>query len=163
MLTLKESALVLAKINAHHGNMPLDRLTVQTFHEEIRPDASLAECMEAVRRWHAAYSGDRWMGSGDLNAEITRMRNATKPSEAQIGRETEALGLAEDQAWTYRRQRMLGHAPDEARRIAAAADPLALPPAEPRRRREGTGFIGSRQPATASRMGLADVIGRSER
>ena len=26
MLTLKESALVMAKINAHHGNAPLDQL-----------------------------------------------------------------------------------------------------------------------------------------
>lgn len=33
MLKPKEAALVLAKINAHHGNMQLDRLSVQTFHK----------------------------------------------------------------------------------------------------------------------------------
>lgn len=160
MLTIKESALVLAKINAHHGNMQLDQLTVQTFHEELRPDATVGECFEAVRRWYAANSQGRWMGSGDVNAEIGRMRNERKPSEAQIGREAEALGLDTDQAWAYRRQRMLGRGESEARQLAVASQPLALPPAKPKRHRSGMGFIGSRQPAGAGTIGLEAIIGR---
>lgn len=128
MLTNAETALLCAKINAHHGNAALDPLVVQTMQEEIRPDATLRECCEAVRRWYAANTTGRWMRSGDLNAEIRRMRNERKPSEAQIAAETERLGLSEDQAWDYRRQRMLGRQPDEARLIAVNSRPLFIEP-----------------------------------
>lgn len=163
MLTLKESALVMAKINAHHGNAPLDQLSLTAFHEEIRTDTTIGECMEAVRRFYAANPGDRWMKAGDLNRQIRAMRNETKPSEAQIARETERLDLDADAAWQYRRLRMLGRSPDEAARTALTGrNPLFLePPSEtdpaptPKRRH----FIGHRGPSPAGGAPLASIVG----
>lgn len=163
MLTLKESALVMAKINAHHGNAPLDQLSLTAFHEEIRADTTIGECMEAVRRFYAANPGDRWMKAGDLNRQIRAMRNETKPSEAQIARETERLDLDADAAWQYRRLRMLGRSPDEAARTALTGrNPLFLePPSEtdpaptPKRRH----FIGHRGPSPAGAAPLASIVG----
>lgn len=163
MLTLKESALVMAKINAHHGNAPLDQLSLTAFHEEIRTDTTIGECMEAVRRFYAANPGDRWMKAGDLNRQIRAMRNETKPSEAQIARETERLDLDADAAWQYRRLRMLGRTPDEAAHTALTGrNPLFLePPSEidpaptPKRRH----FIGHRGPSPAGAAPLASIVG----
>lgn len=163
MLTLKESALVMAKINAHHGNAPLDQLSLTAFHEEIRTDTTIGECMEAVRRFYAANPGDRWMKAGDLNRQIRAMRNETKPSEAQIARETERLDLDADAAWQYRRLRMLGRSPDEAAHTALIGrNPLFLePPSEtdpaptPKRRH----FIGHRGPSPAGAAPLASIVG----
>lgn len=170
MLTLKESALVMAKINAHHGNAPLDQLSLTAFHEEIRTDTTIGECMETVRRFYAANpgdrwmkAGDRWMKAGDLNRQIRAMRNETKPSEAQIARETERLDLDADAAWQYRRLRMLGRSPDEAARTALTGrNPLFLePPSEtdpaptPKRRH----FIGHRGPSPAGAAPLASIVG----
>ena len=163
MLTLKESALVMAKINAHHGNAPLDQLSLTAFHEEIRTDTTIGECMEAVRRFYAANPGDRWMKAGDLNRQIRAMRNESKPSEAQIARETERLDLDADAAWQYRRLRMLGRTPDEAARTALTGrNPLFLePPSEtdpaptPKRRH----FIGHRGSSPAGAAPLASIVG----
>lgn len=140
MLNLQESTLVLAKIRVHHGNAPITDLEARTFHEELY-EMTLQEALEAVRRFYADNSTGRWCGSGDINGIVRRMRNGAKLSEAQIGRECERLGLVGDQAWLYRRQRMMGRSSDESRRVALAArDPLRLPPAKPKRRREGGGF-----------------------
>lgn len=140
MLNLQESTLVLAKIRVHHGNAPITDLEARTFHEELY-EMTLQEALEAVRRFYADNSTGRWCGSGDINGIVRKLRNGAKPSEAQIGRECERLGLVEDQAWLYRRQRMMGRSPDESRQVALAArDPLRLPPAKPKRRREGGGF-----------------------
>lgn len=140
MLNLQESTLVLAKIRVHHGNAPITDLEARTFHEELY-EMTLQEALEAVRRFYADNSTGRWCGSGDINAIVRKLRNGAKPSEWQIGRECERLGLVEDQAWLYRRQRMMGRSPDESRRVALTArDPLRLPPAKPKRRREGGGF-----------------------
>ena len=83
MLKPKEAALVLAKINAHHGNMQLDRLSVQTFHEELRPDATLTECMEAVRRAMT----DR---AGAVPATLTRRSGACATSRSRVRRRSNA-------------------------------------------------------------------------
>lgn len=140
MLNLQESTLVLAKIRVHHGNAPITDLEARTFHEELY-EMTLQEALEAVRRFYADNSTGRWCGSGDINGIVRKLRNGAKPSEWQIGRECERLGLVEDQAWLYRRQRMMGRSSDESRRVALAArDPLRLPPAKPKRRREGGGF-----------------------
>lgn len=131
MLKPKEAALVLAKINAHHGNMQLDRLSVQTFHEELRPDATLQECMEAVRRFYAQHAGDCWCRAGDVNAEIRRMRAESKPSEAQIEKEASELGVdsgGADAVWAYRRMRLKGMEPNRAARTALTTrSPLVHP------------------------------------
>ena len=90
MLTLKESTLVLAKIRVHHGNAAITDLEARTFHEELRADMTLGEALEAVKRFYSDNSTGRWCGSGDVNAIVRRMRNESKPSEAQIARECEA-------------------------------------------------------------------------
>lgn len=152
MLTLKESTLVLAKIRVHHGNAAITDLEARTFHEELRADMTLGEALEAVRRFYADNSTGRWCGSGDLNAMVRRMRNESKPSEAQIGRECERLGLSEDAAWMYRRQRVLGNGPEQARQAALTQrNPLELTAAKPKRRSTVRHFAG------ASRLGAASL------
>jgi len=150
MLTLKESTLVLAKIRVHHGNAAITDLEACTFHEELRADMTLGEALEAVKRFYADNSTGRWCGSGDINAIVRRMRNESKPSEAQIGSECERLGLSEDEAWMYRRQRMLGNGPEQAQRQALSMrNPLELPAAQPKKRSTVSRFAG------ASRRGMA--------
>lgn len=159
MLKPKEAALVLAKINAHHGNMQLDRLSVQTFHEELRPDATIAECMEAVRRFYAGHDGSCWCRAGDVNAEIRRMRNESKPSEAQIEREMISLGVdsgGADAAWMYRRMRFKGIEPDRAARIALTTrSPLFIQPPSP-----NTQERRSKRPERAFAGDLHGIIGK---
>lgn len=135
MLTLKESTLVLAKIRVHHGNAAITDLEARTFHEELRADMTLGEALEAVKRFYADNSTGCWCGSGDVNAIVRRMRNESKPSEAQIARECEARGLSADEAWMYRRQRMLGNGPEQAQQQALTMrNPLELPAAQPKSR-----------------------------
>ena len=122
MLSKGEAAALLSLINAHHGNAQWDDVQLDAFHSELRSDITAAEAREAVRRFYADNSTGRWCGSGDINGIVRKLRNDTKPSEAQIGRECERLGLV-------------------SRRVALTArDPLRLPPAKPKRRREGGGF-----------------------
>lgn len=159
MLKPKEAALVLAKINAHHGNMQLDRLSVQTFHEELRPDATLQECMEAVRRFYSQHAGDCWCRAGDVNAEIRRMRAESKPSEAQIEKEMVELGVdsgGADAVWAYRRMRLKGMEPNRAARTALTTrSPLFIqPPASNTQERR------SRRPERAFAGDLHDIIGK---
>ena len=113
MLSKGEAAALLSLINAHHGNAQWDDVQLDAFHSELRSDITAAEAREAVRRFYAVNSTGRWCGSGDINGIVRKLRNGAKPSEAQIGRECERLGLVEDQAWLYRRQRMMGRSPDE--------------------------------------------------
>lgn len=158
MLKPKEAALVLAKINAHHGNMQLDRLSVQTFHEELRPDATLQECMEAVRRFYSQHASDCWCRAGDVNAEIRRMRAESKPSEAQIEKEMIDLGVdsgGSDAVWAYRRMRLKGMEPNRAARTALTTrSPLFIQPPAP-----NTQERRSRRPERAF-AGDHDIIGK---
>ncbi|NMM98115.1 hypothetical protein [Bifidobacterium olomucense] len=152
MLSKGEAAAVLSIIMGHHGNAQWNDLQLESFWSELLPNMTQQEALEAVRRFYRANDSGRWCGSGDVNAMVRRIRNERKPSEAQIGRECEAQGLTGDAAWLYRRQRMLGRQPDDASRIVAGSrDPLQLPPAKSRKRREGGGFIGG--------LGLGDVLG----
>lgn len=152
MLTLKESTLVLAKIRVHHGNAAITDLEARTFHEELRADMTLGEALEAVKRFYAANDSGRWCGSGDVNAIVRRMRNESKPSEAQIGRESERLGLDDDQSWMYRRQRMLGNGQDQARQQSLSTrNPLELAATKPRKRSMAAHSTG------ASRLGMASL------
>lgn len=157
MLTLKESTLVLAKIRVHHGNAAITDLEARTFHEELRADMTLGEALEAVKRFYADNDSGRWCGSGDVNAIVRRMRSESKPSEAQIGRECERLGLVEDQAWLYRRQRMLGNGPDQAQQQALTMrNPFELPAAQPKSRSTASRFAGASRPGMAS---LGSMLG----
>jgi len=127
MLSKGEAAAILSLINSHHGNAQWDDIQLEAFHSELRADMTQAEAREAVRRFYAADHEGRWCGSGDINAIVRRMRNEAKPSEAQIGRECETRRLTPEQAWAYRRQRMLGDSPSEASRsIRQGRSPLAI-------------------------------------
>mgnify|MGYP000597512983 CR=1 FL=1 len=109
MLTLKESTLVLAKIRVHHGNAAITDLEARTFHEELRAD------MTAGR----GLGGGEALLLGQQHGSLVRFRRCERhraqdaqrveASEAQIARECEARGLSADEAWMYRRQRMLGN------------------------------------------------------
>lgn len=153
-LSQGEAAALLSLIMGHHGNAQWDDMQLRAFHAELLPSLTVAEAQEAVRRFYASNASGRWMGSGDVNAIVRMMRGERKPSEAQIAREAENARLNEDQAWLYRRQRMRGVSPSEAAKIALEApNPLALPPAKPKPKREGPGFNPNGLPS------LKEVIG----
>ncbi len=151
MLPLKESTLVLAQIRVHHGNAAITDLEARTFHEELRADMTRGEALEAVKRFYAGNDSGRWCGSGDVNAMVRRMRNESKPSESQIARECEARGLSEDEAWMYRRQRMLGNGPEQSQQQALhMRNPLELPAAQPKSRSTVRRFAGAQKLGAAS-------------
>lgn len=127
MLSKGEAAALLSLRNSHHGNAQWDDLQLDAFRSELNPGISADEAREAMRRFYASDHDGRWCGSGDINAIVRRMRNEAKPSEAQLGRECETRRLTPEQAWAYRRQRMLGDSPSEASRsIRQGRSPLAI-------------------------------------
>ena len=127
LYTHLEAAALLSLRNSHHGNAQWDDLQLDAFRSELNPGISADEAREAMRRFYASDHDGRWCGSGDINAIVRRMRNEAKPSEAQIGRECETRRLTPEQAWAYRRQRMLGDSPSEASRsIRQGRSPLAI-------------------------------------
>lgn len=151
MLSKGEAAALLSLINAHHGNAQWDDVQLDAFHSELRSDITAVEAREAVRRFYADNSTGRWCGSGDVNAIVRRMRNESKPSEAQIARECEARGLSADEAWMYRRQRMLGNGPEQAQQQALTMrNPLELPAAQPKSRSTARRFAGAQKLGAAS-------------
>ena len=89
MLSKGEAAALLSLINAHHGNAQWDDVQLDAFYSELRSDITAVEAREAVRRFYADNSTGRWCGSGDINGIVRKLRNGSKPSEAQIGRECE--------------------------------------------------------------------------
>ena len=152
MLSKGEAAAILSLINSHHGNARWDDLQLEAFYAELRADMTQAEAREAVKRFYAANDSGRWCGSGDVNAIVRRMRNESKPSEAQIGRESERLGLDDDQSWMYRRQRMLGNGQAQARQQSLSTrNPLELAATKPRKRSMAAHSTG------ASRLGMASL------
>ena len=152
MLSKGEAAAILSLINSHHGNAQWDDIQLEAFHSELRADMTQAEAREAVRRFYAADHEGRWCGSGDINAIVRRMRDEARPSEEQIGRECERLGLSEDESWMYRRQRMLGNGPEQSQQTALTGrNPFELPAAKPKKRSTVNRFAG------ASRLGMASL------
>lgn len=125
MLSKGEAAALLSIINSHHGNAPWTDIQLESFWSELMPSMMVAEAREAVRRFYSSTPGG-WCGSGHINAIVKRMRNESKPSEAQIGRETERLGLTGMDAWRYRRERMGGMSQRKAYELAASDAPLPL-------------------------------------
>ena len=162
-LTLKESTLVLAKIRAHHGNAPITDLEARTFQEELRSDATLADAMEAVKRFYASNDQGRWMLSGDVNAGVRAIRKDRIPENAQIERLMDQAAIDSDHAFTYRRRLIKaigeGKSLDQAHAIAVEASsrlvieaPKPKPKTKPVRH-----FIGGQ--AKAGDMNINDVIG----
>lgn len=134
MITPKESALVLAKINAHHGNAQITQLQAQCFHEELRPYVTLQLAMDAVREFYASNETGRWMGSGDVNAYVKRALDAKLPSDADIAGMAAKAGLtASCDVWQFRRSLLkacgAGIPLEQARAIAVrqAATPIIGP------------------------------------
>lgn len=145
MLTMSEASLVLARINAHHGNMPLDETSVGMLREELLPDMTLREACEAVRRFYAGDDADRWCRAGNLNRIVRRMRRDRLPSDAQVEGEVVRLGLTGDAAWLYRCGRMRGRDSRSAALLAGCAgDGQAKPiPAGGGENALETGSLGS--------------------
>lgn len=162
-LTLKESTLVLAKIRAHHGNAPITDLEARTFQEELRSDATLADAMEAVKRFYANNDQGRWMLSGDVNAGIRQIRKTRIPEQAEIGRLMDQAGIDSDHALTYRRRLIKaiseGRSLDQAHAIAVEASRrLVIEATKPKPKRKPVWhFIGGQ--VKAGDMRLEDVIG----
>lgn len=151
MLSKGEAAALLSLRNSHHGNAQWDDLQLDAFRSELNPGISADEAREAMRRFYASDHDGRWCGSGDINAIVRRMRNEAKPSEAQIARECEARGLSADEAWMYRRQRMLGNGPEQAPLLALTMrNPLELPAAQPKSRSTARRFAGAQKLGAAS-------------
>lgn len=125
MLSKAEAAALLSIVNGHHGNAQWTDIQLESFWSELMPSMTVVEAREAVRRFYASTQG-RWCGSGDINRIVKRMRAESKPSEAQIGRETERLGLTGMDAWRYRRTRMLGAQPSRAVELARSQAPLRI-------------------------------------
>lgn len=152
MLSKGEAAALLSLRNSHHGNAQWDDLQLDALRSELNPTINSDEAREALRRFYAAEHEGRWCGSGDINAIVRRMRGEAKPSEAQIGRECERLGLSEDESWMYRRQRMLGNGPEQSQQTALTGrNPFELPAAKPKKRSAVSRFAG------ASRLGMASL------
>ena len=104
MMTPEESALVLARIHAHHGNAPMTKLQAECFHEELRPYVTLQVALDAVREYYAKDTTGRWMGSGDVNAYARRVHADSVPSDADIERMAAELGVPGDVCrWQFRR------------------------------------------------------------
>lgn len=140
MITLYEASNLLATIRAHHGDAQFGETDVRMFQAELMRSMTVAEARAAIVEYYST-ARDRWCGAGDINAIVRRHRDATRPSEAQIGREAEKLGLTAEQTWLYRRYRITGQSPSDARqRALTAVNPLALPPVKPKPKREGPGF-----------------------
>ena len=125
MLSKAEAAALLSIINGHHGNAQWTDIQLESFHAELMPSMTVGEAREAVRRFYASTQG-RWCGSGDINRIVKQMRAESKPSEAQVGRESEAAGLTGMDAWRYRRLRMLGNQPTKAVELTRSQAPLRI-------------------------------------
>lgn len=93
MLSMAEAALLLARINAHHGNAQVEDLQVQVFHDELRADMTMKDAVEAIRRFYANNSTGRWMGSGDVNAGVKKLRAERQPSDETIYQLTKGTNL----------------------------------------------------------------------
>ena len=142
MVSLYEASNLLATIRAHHGDAQISETDVRMFLAELMPSLTVDEARRAIVEYYSVVR-DRWCGAGDINSIVRAHRDQVRPSEAQIEREAEKAGLTAAQTWLYRRQRMLGVSPVEAHRKAISSpNPLTLPPAKPKPKREGPGFAG---------------------
>lgn len=158
MLSASEAGLVLAMIRRHHGDAQIDAAEIGQFQAELAyalPDLTVREASDAVTRFYATTPG-RWMGAADVAQIVRAERRKATPSEWQIGQECIRLGLNPDQAWEYRRQRLLRKPAGEAERAALtagapgssapvrtlASKPFVPDPSDPPERR---GFIGRRR------------------
>lgn len=127
MLKASEVATILAKINIHHGNMPIDDLQVRTFQEELMPNATMPEVLAAIREHYSKDATGQWVTAGKINAIIKQHRRANMPSEAQLQEELHQLEtqkvvtVSPEQTIWYKKARVAGYNVTDA--ITCALDP----------------------------------------
>ena len=80
-----ETAQLVTTIYAHH-HAQASEVDVNQFFNELDPDMSIRDAMEAVRCFYAENTTGRWMGSGDVNAAVRRMIRKRIPDDATITR-----------------------------------------------------------------------------
>lgn len=80
-----ETAQLVTTIYAHH-HAQASEVDVNLFANELDPDMSIRDAMEAVRRFYAENTTGRWMGSGDVNAAVRRIIRKRIPDDATITR-----------------------------------------------------------------------------
>ena len=78
-----ETAQLVTAIYAHH-HAQASEVDVNLFANELDPDMSITDAMEAVRRFYAENTTGRWRGSGDVNATVRRIIRKRIPDDATI-------------------------------------------------------------------------------
>lgn len=123
-LTYSETVQILRRINAHHGNAPIDELQARVFHDELMDSMTLREAIEAVTSFYRDNPGS-WMGVGDVNRLVRARRRSLLPSERELDEMAVREGLDGDGAWAFRRELVrcvsAGHPVSDSYRLALAA------------------------------------------
>lgn len=123
-LTYSETVQILRRINAHHGNAPIDELQARVFHDELMDSMTLREAIEAVTSFYRDNPGS-WMGVGDVNRLVRARRRSLLPSERELDEMAVREGLDGDGAWAFRRALVrcvsAGRAVEDSYRLALAA------------------------------------------
>lgn len=89
--------------------------------EALDNDMRLDVAKEAVRQFFAnpSYAEKRpYLMPADVNAFWRKWKRQNKPTEAEIMRETERLGIEGEASWDYRRNRLSGRSVEESARSA---------------------------------------------
>lgn len=142
-----ETGMLLTKISTY-DNRSLTPEIIMSWHEALDPSITIEDARRIVVDFYADpkwVDKRRWIMPADINAGAIRLRNARKPTEAQVNRECSTLGLDASQSWEYRKQRMLGRSAQESRHSALESSRL-LPASKPKRVPRGRGvgsFAGS--------------------
>ncbi|RGK02389.1 hypothetical protein [Bifidobacterium bifidum] len=102
-VTFLETAKIMRRINAHHGNAPITDEQVKIFREELAPTMTFGEANAAVGEYYSSHDGGSWMGVGDVNRLVRARRRSMLPSERELDEMAVREGLDGDGAWVFRR------------------------------------------------------------
>lgn len=124
-VTFLETAKIMRRINAHHGNAPITDEQVKVFREELAPTMTFGEANAAVGEYYSSHDGGSWMGVGDVNRLVRARRRSMLPSERELDEMAVREGLDGDGAWAFRRELVrcvsAGHPVSDSYRLALAA------------------------------------------
>lgn len=124
-VTFLETAKIMRRINAHHGNAPITDEQVKIFREELAPTMTFGEANAAVGEYYSSHDGGSWMGVGDVNRLVRARRRSMLPSERELDEMAVREGLDGDGAWVFRRALVrsvsAGRAVEDSYRLALAA------------------------------------------
>lgn len=98
-----ETAQLVTAIYAHH-HAQASEVDVNLFANELDPDMSITDAMEAVRRFYAENTTDRWMGSGDVNATVRRIIRKRIPDDATITSLIIKHDVPSERQWEFMRR-----------------------------------------------------------